>query len=75
MNRINNLTIEDIHDIRNENYEKTKDLSFSELICKTSQKAQAFKKGLTRYAQLHDEDGFKAYTLTEPEATYTKDNR
>ena len=50
MNRINNLSIEDIHNIRYENYENTKNLSFSELIRLTSQKAQVFKNELFRYA-------------------------
>jgi hypothetical protein len=50
MNKINNLSIEDIHNIRYENYEATKNLSFSELIRQTSQKAQAFKNDLLKYA-------------------------
>ena len=50
MNKINNLSIEDIHEIRYENYEATKSLSFSELIHLTSQKAQAFKNELLKYA-------------------------
>ena len=51
MSKTNNLTIEDIHNIRYENYEKTKNLSFRELMNKTTQNAQEFKKGLVRYAQ------------------------
>ena len=50
MSKINNLSIEDIHTIRYENYEETKNLSFSELLRQTSQKAQAFKNGLFKYA-------------------------
>ena len=50
MSKTNNLSIEDIHNIRYENYEATKSLSFSELICQTSQKAQAFKSELLKYA-------------------------
>ena len=50
MSKIINLTIEDIHNIRYENYETTKSLSFSELIQKTSQKAQTFKNELLRYS-------------------------
>ena len=50
MNKENNLSIEDIHNIRYENYEATKNLSFSELIRQTSQKAQEFKQGLVKYA-------------------------
>jgi len=50
MNKENNLSIEDIHNIRYENYEETKNLSFSELIRQTSQKAQEFKQGLVKYA-------------------------
>ena len=51
MSKTNNLTIEDIHNIRHENYEKTKNLSFRELMSKTAQNAQEFKKGLVKYAQ------------------------
>jgi len=50
MSKTNNLSIEDIHNIRYENYEETKNLSFSELIRQTAQKAQAFKNGLLKYA-------------------------
>ena len=50
MNKTNNLSIEEIHTIRYENYEATKSLSFSELVCQTSQKAQAFKDELCKYA-------------------------
>jgi len=50
MNKENNLSIEDIHNIRYENYEETKNLSFSELVRQTSQKAQEFKQGLVKYA-------------------------
>jgi len=50
MSKTNNLSIEDIHNIRYENYEATKSLSFSELIYQTSQKAQAFKDELIKYA-------------------------
>jgi len=50
MNKENNLSIEDIHNIRHENYEATKNLSFSELIHQTSRKAQTFKRGLVKYA-------------------------
>ena len=50
MSKINNLSIEDIHNIRYENYEETKNLSFSELIRLTSQKAQVFKNELLKYA-------------------------
>ena len=50
MSKSNNLNIEDIHIIRYENYEETKNLSFSELIRQTSKKAQAFKNGLLKYA-------------------------
>ena len=50
MSKINNLSIEDIHSIRYENYEATKNLSFSELIRQTSQKAQAFKNELCKFA-------------------------
>jgi len=49
MSKTNNLSIEDIHNIRYENYEETKNLSFSELIHQTAQKAQAFKNGLLKY--------------------------
>lgn len=72
MNKINNLTVDDIHNIRHENYEKTKELSFGELIRQTSQKAQVFKKRLLKYAQLQD-DVFEACALAEPEAPYTKE--
>ena len=51
MNKTNNLTIADIHNIRYENYEETKNLSFEELLIKTSEKAQAFKKELGKYAE------------------------
>jgi len=54
MSKANNLTIADIHNIRYENYEKTKDLSFDELVHKTAQKAQVFKKGLVKYAYQQD---------------------
>jgi len=50
MNKTNNLSIEDIHTIRYENYEATKSLSFGELVRLTSQKAQAFKNELLQYA-------------------------
>jgi len=50
MSKTNNLSIEDIHNIRYENYEATKSLSFGELICQTSQRAQAFKSGFTQPA-------------------------
>jgi len=53
MNNVNNLSIEDIHSIRYENYEATKHLSFSELVHTTSQKAFAFKKELVKYASQH----------------------
>jgi len=49
MSKVNNLSIEDIHIIRHENYEATKNLTFSELIHQTSQKAQAFKNELLKY--------------------------
>ena len=39
MNNNSNFTIEDIHSIRYENYEKTKDLSPKELIEKTMREA------------------------------------
>ena len=51
MSKTNNLTIEEIHNIRYENYEKTKDLPFSELVRQTTQKAQAFKKKLMRVSE------------------------
>jgi len=50
MSKTNNLSIEEIHTIRYENYEETKNLSFSELIRQTAQKAQAFKNELLKYA-------------------------
>ena len=50
MNKTNNLSIEDIHTIRYENYEATKSLSFNELVRLTSLKAQAFKDELLQYA-------------------------
>ena len=56
MSKTNNLSIEDIHNIRYENYEETKNLSFSELIHQTSQKAQAFKNGLLKYASEKADD-------------------
>ena len=50
MSKINDLSIEDIHNIRYENYEATKNLSFSELMRQTSRKAQSFKSELLKYA-------------------------
>ena len=49
MNKTSNLSIKDIHNIRYENYEATKGLSFGELIRQTSQRAQAFKDGFAKY--------------------------
>ena len=51
MSKANNLTIADIHNLRYENYEETKNLSFEELVSKTSERAQDFKKGLAKYAE------------------------
>ena len=56
MNEENNLTIEDIHKIRFENYELTKDLSFEELIKETHLKAGIFKRRLKKYSKNYCED-------------------
>ena len=42
----NSFSIDDIHNIRNENYEKTKHLSHSELIESTNTRAESMKKRL-----------------------------
>ena len=57
MNKENNLSMEDIHTIRYENYEATKNLSFSELILQTSKEAEAFKQGLAKYALQMETNG------------------
>jgi hypothetical protein len=64
MSKINNLSIEDIHNIRYENYEDTKNLSFRELIRQTSQKAQAFKNGLFKYASKQAENVISNQIIT-----------
>ena len=47
----NNFTIEDIHNIRHENYEKTKNLLPKELIEKTKKEASAGWARLTELKQ------------------------
>ncbi len=44
----NNLTIDDIHTIRYANYEKTKNLSAAQLIEKTKDDAEIFKRKLKK---------------------------
>ena len=51
MNTNNNFTIEDIHNIRYENYEKTKNLSPKELIEKTKKEADIGWKKLLELKQ------------------------
>jgi hypothetical protein len=73
MNKINNLTIEDIHNIRHENYEKTRNLSFGELIHETARKAQAFKNGLLKHVHT---DVLEAHSAAELGIPYnTKDKK
>lgn len=45
------FSIEDIHKIRRDNYEKTKNLSHTELIEKTNKQAEAVKKRLFELKQ------------------------
>ncbi len=45
------FSIEDIHKIRRDNYEKTKNLSHTELIEKTSKRAETVKKRLLELKQ------------------------
>lgn len=45
------FSIEDIHKIRRNNYEKTKHLSHSELIEKTNKRADVVKKRLSELKQ------------------------
>lgn len=45
------FSIEDIHKIRRDNYEKTKHLSPSELIDRTNKRAEAVKKRLFELKQ------------------------
>jgi len=45
------FSIEDIHKIRRDNYEKTKHLSHSELIENTDKRAEAIKKRLFELKQ------------------------
>jgi len=73
MSKTNNLTIEDIHEIRYENYENTKGIPFSELVRQTTQKAQTFKKRLVKYAQ-QQSILTESYILAEPETSYNTNN-
>jgi hypothetical protein len=63
MNISSNFTIEDIHNIRYENYEKTKTMLPKELIEKTKRGAAS---GWARLAELKKQDGSTVPPTLEP---------
>lgn len=52
---VNGFTISDIHAIRNENYQKTKNLSNEELICMTKKQAAVGWRRIERLREVNAE--------------------